>query len=337
MRELERVADRMIYGTDSEWNMNIHHFDWVPGVGLYGIWRVYEVTGEERYFRFLTDWTHTHLQEACIQKTVNSTAPLLTILELYRKTGEEAYGKVCFELAEYIRKDAPRTVDGGLEHTVTEDVDALVNQMWADTLFMVCIFMARLGKLSGERKYTEFAVNQLVLHQKYLWDESAQLYYHGWNGSLRNHMSGIFWGRANAWTIYSTVEILAAAGDFPERGEVLKRLERHVQGLGRWQRENGLFGTILNDPGAYDELSACAGIACGIRRAVAGGLIGSSYLEIAKRTERVLPEYIDEQGNVLQVSTGTPILASAEDYKKVRLCPTLYGQGLTALALAELV
>ena len=336
MKELKKVIDRIINGADTEWGMNIHHFDWVPGVGLYGIWRAYEVTGEERYFQFLTRWAEMHLQEAYIQKTVNSTAPLLTMLELYQKTGDEKYGKVCFELADYIRKDAPITVDGGLEHTVTEDVDALVNQMWADTLFMVCIFMARLGKLSGERKYTEFATNQLVLHQRYLWDENANLYYHGWNGTLRNHMSGIFWGRANAWTIYSTVEILRAAGDFEGRGEVLGRLERHARGLKRWQRPNGLFGTILNDPDAYDELSACAGIACGIRRAAACGFIDSSYLEVARKTERVLPEYIDESGTVLQVSTGTPILSTAEDYKRVCICPTLYGQGLVALALAEL-
>ena len=33
MKELEKVIDRIIYGTDMDWNMNIHHFDWVPGVG----------------------------------------------------------------------------------------------------------------------------------------------------------------------------------------------------------------------------------------------------------------------------------------------------------------
>ena len=31
MKELEKVIDRIIYGTDMDWNMNIHHFDWVPG------------------------------------------------------------------------------------------------------------------------------------------------------------------------------------------------------------------------------------------------------------------------------------------------------------------
>lgn len=335
MKELEKVIDRMVYGTDTEWNMNIHHFDWVPGVGLYGIWRAYEVTGKEEYLKFLVDWADKHLEEAYVKKTVNSTAPALTILELYKKTGDERYGKVCYDIAEYIMKEAPVTVDGGLEHTVTENVDALVNQMWADTLFMVCIFIARMGSMTGEKKYTEFAVNQLLLHQKYLWNEADYLYYHGWNGTQKNHMSGIYWGRANAWIIYSTVEILQAVGEFDGRNQVLSRLEKHVLGLGKWQRKNGLYGTILNDPESYDELSACAGIACGIRRAAEAGYIDRRYLEIADNTYRVLKDYIDEAGNVLQVSTGTPVMETAERYKQVAICPTLYGQGLMALALAE--
>lgn len=335
MRELEKVIDRMIHGTDTEWNMNIHHFDWVPGVGLYGIWRAYEVTGKKEYLDFLTGWADRHLEEAYVQKTVNSTAPMLTILELYGETGREEYRKVCLDIAEYIMKDAPITVDGGLEHTVTEDVDSLVNQMWADTLFMVCIFIARMEKMTGEKKCGEFAARQLLLHQRYLWNEEQGLYYHGWNGTLRSHMSGIFWGRANAWILYSTVEILRALDAFEGRDEVLARLEKHVQGLGRCQRENGLFGTILDDPDSYDELSACSGIACGILRAVKLGYIDGKYGDIAERTYRVLRDYIDDDGNVLQVSTGTPIRESAEAYKQIAICPTLYGQGLMALALAE--
>ena len=35
---IERLADRMVYGGDADWAMNIGQFDWVPGVGLYGIW-----------------------------------------------------------------------------------------------------------------------------------------------------------------------------------------------------------------------------------------------------------------------------------------------------------
>ena len=336
MKELEKVIDRIIYGTDMDWNMNIHHFDWVPGVGLYGIWRTYEVTGKAEYLNFLLDWAERHLEEAYVQKTVNSTAPILTMMELYRKTGDKRYGKVCFDIAEFVFTEAPITVDGGLEHTVTEKVDAFGDQMWADTLFMVCIFLARFGKMTGEKKYTDFAVKQLILHQKYLWSEEDYLYYHGWNGAQRNHMSSVYWGRANAWIIYSTVEILREAGEFEGRDQVLSRLERHVLGLGKWQRKNGLYGTIINDPDSYDELSACAGIACGIRRAADAGYIDRRYQEISDRTYAVLMDYIDKDGNVQKVSTGTPVMDSPEQYKQIEQCPTLYGQGLMALALAEL-
>lgn len=316
--------------------MDIHRFDWVPGVGLYGIWRAYEVTGREAYLDFLIKWAKLHLQQAYDQKTVNSTAPLLTIVELYRKTGEEEYLKVCVDMAKYIMTEASLTIDGGLEHTVTENGAHFGNQMWADTLFMVCIFLAKLGSITGNRDYTDFAVGQLVLHYKLLWSQEAGLFYHGWDGNLCTHLSGVYWGRANAWILYSTVEILKEAGEFEGREMVLKCLRGQVDSLAGWQRRNGLFGTILDDPEAYDELSATAGIVCGIQRGVKAGYLEDSALEVARKAYPALPAYVDENGNVLSVSSGTPIMESALQYKQVPVTPTLYGQSLMCLALAEI-
>ena len=52
---IEKIADRMIFGGDTVWGMNIQGFDWVPGVGLYGIWKAWEVTRQEKYLNFLKD------------------------------------------------------------------------------------------------------------------------------------------------------------------------------------------------------------------------------------------------------------------------------------------
>lgn len=331
---IEKITDRVVHGSDKEWAMNIHSFDWVPGVGLYGIWKAWEVTGKDEYLDFLTDWAGKHLEDAYRQKTVNSTAPMIAILELYKKSGKEAYRKVCQDMAEYVLKEAPLTIDGGLEHTVTENA-SFDNQMWADTLFMVCIFMARFGRLTGNRSYTEFASDQLVLHYRYLWDEETGLFYHGWDGTSRTHLSSIHWGRANAWIIYSTVEILNEVGEFEERDDVIRKLQRHASSLTRLQRDNGLFGSILDDPTSYDELSASAGIACGIKRGIRFGYVDGSLENAARRVYKVLPQYVDETGTVQGVSGGTPIMKTAKEYRDIPVIPTLYGQALTCLALAD--
>lgn len=117
-KKIRKIADRMLI-PQSEWEMNIEHFDWVPGVGLYGLYRAYEATGEEKYLEFLEEWTKRHLQEAYIQKTVNSTAPLLSILCLYEKKKDSNLLRVCEEIAEDILRNAPRTVDGGLVQGVS--------------------------------------------------------------------------------------------------------------------------------------------------------------------------------------------------------------------------
>lgn len=333
---IEKVTDRMICGKDNDWNMNIHHFDWVPGVGLYGIWKAYERTKNTKYMEFLKDWADRHLIEAYEKKTVNSTMPCLTVFELYLLTGKAEYLKVCEDIGDYIIHKAPVTRDGGLEHTVTENVNGFRNQMWADTLFMACLFASRMGKAMKRKEYTEFAVRQLKLHHRYLWDEKEALFYHGWNGDERNHMSGVFWGRANAWILYSTVKILEETGDFEGRKEITAGMERHIKSLGKWQHKNGMYGTIINDSGAYDEISASAGIACGIKKAVKCGYVDSRLEAIADSSYKNLPDYIDPAGNVLGVSTGTPVMPAPGKYKEIKQCPTLYGQTLMILALAEI-
>ena len=331
---IERITDRMVYGSDQGYAMNIHRFDWVCGVGLAGIWRAYEVTGKKEYLDFLIRWADEHAEEAFAQRTVNSTAPLITVLELYKATGKKEYGQICQTIADSILNEAPLTVDGGLEHTVIESVN-FSNQMWGDTLFMAGIFLARYGKMTGERKYIDFVTNQLKLHYKYLWNEEKQLCYHGWDGEHRNHLSGVFWGRANAWILYSAVEILKAVGEFEEREEVLNKLRKHIKGLAACQRTDGLFSTVLDDPQSYEELSASSGIACGIVEAYNLGYIDNGLKECAERAFRRFPQYINDSGEVLSVSGGTPIMKCVQEYKDIPRQITLYGQGLMCLALAE--
>ena len=126
--------------------------------------KAYKATGKRKYMDFLIGWANRHIDETKDAVTINSSAPMLTIAELYHETGNEQYLNACLEAAEYIVGKAPYRFCGGLEHTVTEDVPAFRQQIWADTLFMAVLFVAKTGKYTKNQSYTDFAVNQQI-HQ----------------------------------------------------------------------------------------------------------------------------------------------------------------------------
>lgn len=331
---ISKVAGRVIHSTDPKGgNMNIHKFDWVEGVGLYGINRVWETFHESEYSDFLKQWIQQHKEEAFVLKTVNSTAPFMTILDF---AGEQELN-LCKSCADSILTDASRTSTGGLEHTVTEEGAVFKEQMWADTLFMVCIFLSKLGKYTGERKYTEEAIKQLRLHYQYLKDPETGLFFHGYHCTNKNHLSSARWGRANAWITVSTVEMLEQLPEnFEGREVILQSLQEQVVAYERYQRTDGLFYTVLDRPDGYPETSATAGIAYGVFRGVKDGFLPETLLDMAKRAAGAVMQQIDASGTVLGVSGGTPIMPTIEEYHKIPVQPRLYGQALALLMLCEM-
>ena len=326
------VAKAAINGDTSTWAMNIEGFDWHQGVALYGIYKVFKATGEEELRRFLDDWLERHIGEAYNKRTVNSTCPLLTAACLMSEEASEKYMDVCKAVAEYMITDAPITREGALEHTVAEAVD-FKEQMWADTLFMACLFLAKMGTIC-DRKYADFAAEQLRIHIKYLSDVKSGLYFHAWNSAQKSHMSGVHWARANAWVIYAASEMIKILKSFNGIEAVKAAAAKHIEALSRYAGTDGAFCTVLDDRTSYDEASATAGIIAGIMQAVEIGIVGKEYVPICKKGMEYIRTVISPDGNVMNVSTGTPVMKSVEEYKKIpRDRPALYGQGLVCMAL----
>lgn len=333
---INRIADRVTDFNDTSWSMNIHHFDWVPGVGLYGIYKAYKATGNRKYYDFLISWTKDHLNEAYDNKTINSTAPLMTVADLYTECGDPCYMKVMKDIGEYIVNEAPITKDGGLEHTVTEAVEGFGDQIWADTLFMSCLFLAKLGRLCDEKKYTDFAVKQFLLHHKLLSDGNG-LYFHAYNGAKKNHMSAVRWGRANAWIVLGSMELIEILGEFEGKDELERYVKNHCAALKRVQKPDGGFATVINNPDSYTEISASAGIAAGIAKAIKAGIVDKSeYCRVVDAAAKCVEAAVAEDGTVTNVSTGTPVMNNEAGYEGIALTSALYGQALAIALFAEL-
>ena len=66
-------------------------WEWTQGVGLYGIWKFYEITGDAQYLKIIEDWFAERFAEGSTDKSINTMAPFLTLAFLYEKTGNITY------------------------------------------------------------------------------------------------------------------------------------------------------------------------------------------------------------------------------------------------------
>ena len=137
-------------------------------------------------------------------------------------------------------------------------------QAWADTLFMAVMLMLRAGVLWKDEALINDALKQYVWHIRYLQDMESGLWYHGYDHLNNNHMSGMFWGRANAWGAYTMAKagrILPQCYLYPAFMDLAGALNEQLAALKKYQTDNGLWRTILDDPESYEEVSASCGIA----------------------------------------------------------------------------
>lgn len=201
--ELMDVIDRVVERTmrmDLTW-------DWPCGVAYYGIAEVYEKTGKESYLKVLKERVD-ELVELGIPSvwTVNACAMGHCLITLYQATKEQKYWDLIQSKTEYLQRDALRFGDHVLQHTVSAKND-FPEQAWADTLFMAALFLLRVGVIRQDEELIEDALNQWYWHINYLQDETTGLFYHGYNNIEKSHMSGIYWGRANAWAAYTMSKV----------------------------------------------------------------------------------------------------------------------------------
>ena len=216
--------------------------------------------------------------------------------------------------------------------------DSLNDQeLWDDTLFMTVLFLANMGRIEGKPEYIQEAQYQFLLHAKYLADEQTGLWYHGWTFNGRHNFAGAFWGRGNCWVTIAIPEFLSMVQCDPEVASKLTRvLVSQVNSLKKYQNQNGMWHTLIDDPTSYVESSATCGFGYGILKAVHTSLIDKAYEATAFKALEPILGYIADTGVVNQVSYGTPMGRESKDfYKNIELRQMPYGQALAMLFLAE--
>lgn len=321
--------------TSEEELKKYEHWEWPQGVGLYGIWKLFSYSGKKEYLDILTQYYDKQLELGFPELNVNTVAPYLTMSLLAEHLESDVYMEHCRQAAEWIMFEMPRTKEGGIQHQTSDDVNE--EELWDDTLFMTVLFMANMGRILGREDYKEEAQYQFLLHMKYLQDPVTGFWYHGWTFLERNNFTEAFWGRGNCWITIAIPELL----DILDCSEPVKRiltetLRNQVSALEKYQSENGMWHTLLDDPDSYEEASATCGFAYGILRGINLGLLDSKWRHLAEKAIEPILSLVSEEGVLEQVSYGTPMGKDSKDfYKNIPLQPMPYGQALAILFLVE--
>ncbi len=297
------------------------YWEWPQGVGLFGLWKQYESTGEQSYLDMLVRFYDERLAEGLPAKNVNTAAPMLALSFVYERTGNPVYQAVIREWAEFLLKDMPRTREGGFQH-LTSDTENR-EELWDDTLFMAVLFLANAGRVLQVDTWKQEAEYQFLVHIKYLTDRQSGLWFHGWTFDGNHHFVNARWGRGNAWITAAIPEYLRIATPLPAvRRFLLAAYARQAEALLDCQGADGMWHTLLDDPSSYAEASATCGIAYGLLLGVEQGVLGDEYRSAAMKALTPVLSLIDSEGVLQQVSYGTPMgRDSLEFYKRIRIMP----------------
>ena len=215
----------------------------------------------------------------------------------------------------------------------------LANALWLDDLFMGVPALAQMGKLTGERKYYDDAVKQILQYSDRMFVKEKGLFMHGWIQDMDFHPA-LHWGRANGWAILTMAEVLdVLPEDHPGRAKVLELYRAHVRGLAACQSADGLWHQLLDRPETYLETSASAifvyAIAHGINRGWIGPLahgpmVMLGWNAVAKR--------VNDQGQVEGTCVGTDMAFEPVFYShRPTSVYAAHGYGPVLLAGAEMI
>jgi len=328
-------ATDQLVGVDANpvsWGLDINQWDWNPGVGVTAISAYYEASRQPEAQQFLVDWVQKNKHLARKFQHVNVMAPFAIFPDLYRRTADPYYRDTALEYGDWIVKNSVRTLTGAFQHG-----GDLTEEIWADTIFMVVLFLARLARLTGDRALAAEVARQLLLHLQYLQDPATGVLFHGYFCNEKSHKSSARWTRGNAWITVGTPLILAEISELTAvPAEIGERYRRMVDGLVKFQAANGLWHTVMDQPTFYQETSGSAGIACGILKSIRAGVLpAAGYLPVVERAMGGVLGSISAEGCVTGVSGGTPIMHTIDEYNQLSRYPTLYGQGLTLMLLGE--
>lgn len=252
------------------------------------------------------------------------------LIELHRRTGDARFLDAAHALAA-LNAGFPKGPTGARYHRT--DTPGWRWQIWVDCMDVDGPFLAALARETGEDRYYDQAVDELLGYARALQTESGLLF-HGFERDCGQN--GQLWARGQGWAVMGLVDTLALLPRaHPGWQELHQRLVALADALAATQDASGLWHTVVDAPDTYLESTLAAMTAYAFREGFAHGLLDAPKLgETEARARAAMHEHIASDGSLMLVSDATPIGAlSTYATRPFGVFP--WGQGPLLLALTQ--
>jgi unsaturated rhamnogalacturonyl hydrolase len=295
-------------------------YEW--GVTYGGMLLAGQVTGDSRYteytksrFKFLSDAAQYF--QAFAKAYPEARNPLKQVLEPHAL---DDAGAICAAMIKAERAGLTSTlrpvIDNYIDYIMRKEFRLkdgtlarnrpLPNTLWLDDLYMSVPAIAQMGKSTGDAKYYDEAVKQIMQFSQRMFNREKGLYMHGWVESMNVHPQ-FHWARANGWALMTKIEVLEVLPEnHPGRKSILDLLQAHITGLAAYQSGDGFWHQLIDRGDSYLETSATAIYSYCIAHAINRGWINrEAHAPMALLAWNAVSTKINEKGQVEGTCVGT--------------------------------
>jgi len=206
------------------------------------------------------------------------------------------------------------------------------SRWWIDDLYMITLLQVKAYKATGNGKYLDRAVKTMVEYLPKVQREDG----------LVCHAPDVpyVWGRGAGWVAAGMTLLLdELKKDSPQRQIILQSYQKMMRSLLKYQREDGMWGQLVDDAESWPESSGTAMFAYGFASGVRNGYLDrNTYIPAVEKAWKALCDRLDEYGNLSDVCIGTNRKNSREWYmNRKRINGDPHGQAPMLWLATELV
>ncbi|MFI3168904.1 MAG: glycoside hydrolase family 88 protein [Faecalibacterium sp.] len=275
--------------------LTMQRLSWEQGMAIRAFW---ELGDEETAVLLAKEAVHRQLEDGrmAISADVNISAdpgscgiPCLLIAE---KTGDDEMKAALDKMLYYYQHTAQRTNCGVLTHFM-EPASPPRRRVLIDAVYHLIPFLTAMGQV-------EEAMAQYHGFKRLLFNEETKLYHHKYDDASQTIVRKDYWGGGNGWAACAFVwmyEYLPSDRQ-TEKAELAQHAKEVIDAMLSYQRDDGLFHDIVDDPNSFVETTGGLMLAFAIFESVRLGILDQSYFAIAAHILTASEAKIDAFGIV---------------------------------------
>lgn len=252
---------------------------------------------EERFQPFFGEEKHLIPRPWHVDYSVFGTIPL----ELYMQTKDKKYFDMGIRFADVqwsIPADSPQVVKDEYQKYLDKGL-TWQTRYWIDDMYMITMVQSKAYHATGDRKYIDRAAHEMVVYLDTIQKPNG-LFYHAPDAPF-------FWGRGNGWMAAGMSELLSSLpNDNKDRSAIMESYLKMMKSLKEYQREDGLWGQLIDKPESWVETSGSAMFTYAMIMGVKNGWLDKNeYTPVARKAWIALIDYINKDGDISNVCEGT--------------------------------